>query len=173
MKVYKYNSAIVGAEVLRWVTVFALPLLQLRVDLIGLRKLREHEEVDPRHLRRLKAQIRADGVLKRPIVVDRKTRVILDGEHRFNALKQLGCTQIPIVFVDYDSPSIGVKAWRKGEHVTKEAVIEAGVTGRKLSFKTSRHMIRLGSRLNHISVLQGRVDIPLERLRRHVGGCRK
>jgi len=128
-------------------------------------KLREHEEVNPRHLEALKARIQADGMLKRPIVVDRETHVILDGEHRFNALKQLGCTRIPLVFVDYSSSSIQVKAWRREERVAKQNVIEAGMSGRKLPFKTSKHLIRLGSGLRHISVLQTRVDIPLEQLR--------
>lgn len=146
-------------------TAFVLPTTQARVDFIDLSKLREHEEVDPKHLEALRAEIRDDGMLKRPIVVDRRTNVILDGEHRFNALKQLGCTRIPLVFVDYDSPSIQVKAWRGEEQVTKQDVMEAGVTGKKLPFKTSRHMIQVGPGLRHISVLQRRVDIPLEWLR--------
>ena len=150
---------------MRWVTAFVLAPTQARVDFVDVSKLRGHEEVDPRHLEALRAEIQADGMLKRPIVVDRRTNVILDGEHRFNALKRLGCTRIPLVFVDYDSPSIQVKAWRREEPVTKQDVIEAGVTGKKLPFKTSRHVIQVGPGLRHLSVLQRRVDIPLEQLR--------
>jgi len=147
------------------VTAFVLSTSQARVDLVEVSELREHEEVDPRHLKALRAKIQADGVLKRPIVVDRTTHVILDGEHRFNALKQLGCTRVPLIFVDYNSPSIQVKAWRRQERLTKQDVIEAGATDRKLRPKTSRHEILVGSRLRHISALQTRVDIPLEQLR--------
>ena len=150
---------------MRGVTAFVLSTSQARVDLVEVSELREHEEVDPRHLEALRAKIKADGVLKRPIVVDRTTHVILDGEHRFNALKQLGCTRVPLIFVDYNSPSIHVKAWRRQERLTKQDVIEAGVTDRKLRPKTSRHEILVGSRLRHISALQTRVDIPLEQLR--------
>ena len=146
-------------------TAFVLSTSQGRVDLVDVSELREHEEVDSKHLEALRAEIQADGVLKRPIVVDRTTHVILDGEHRFNALKQLGCTRVPLIFVDYNSSSIQVKSWRRQERVTKQDVIEAGVTDRKLRPKTSRHQIRLGSKLRHISALQTRVDVPLEQLR--------
>ncbi len=144
---------------------FVLARAHARIGLVGLHELREHEEVDPKHLEELRDEIRADGILKRPIVVDRRNHVILDGEHRFNALKQLGCSRIPSVLVDYRSPLIQVKAWRREERVTKRDVVEAGLTGRKLPFKSSKHLIRVESGLRHISVLQKRVDVPLDQLR--------
>ena len=47
----------------------------------------------------------------------------------------------PCIFVDYHHKSITVTAWRKGERVTKRDVLRAGVTGKLLRPKTSRHMI--------------------------------
>src|SRR5690606_944115 len=40
-----------------------------------------------------------DGITQ-PIIVQRSTRQIVDGEHRWRAAKHLGYTQIPVVFVD-------------------------------------------------------------------------
>ena len=87
----------------------------LNARLVELNKLRQHEEVDPTHLKELKEEIRSDKILKFAIVVDKNTNVILDGEHRFNALKELGCRRIPIVYVDYNSPDIEVQTWRNNQ----------------------------------------------------------
>lgn len=135
-----------------------------QVELVELKELKQHEKIDPEHLKELKEKIKSDDVLKRPIVVDRNTNIILDGEHRFNSLKELGFSKIPVIFVDYNLPEITVKSWRKGRHLTKQIVIEAGLTQKKLPSRTSRHMVRISSKLKHISFMQKRVDIPLLRL---------
>jgi len=137
-------------------------------QLVELNKLRQHEEVDPAHLKELKEEIRSDAVLKFAIVVDKNTNVILDGEHRFNALKELGCKKIPVVYVDYNSPDIEVQTWRNNPHLTKKDVIDAGLSEKKLPPKTSKHMIKIGDRASHISAIQKRTDIPLEVLRNEV-----
>lgn len=138
-------------------------------QLVELDKLRQHEEVDPAHLKELKEEIKSDEILKFAIVVDKNANVILDGEHRFNALKELGCRRIPVVYVDYNSPDIVVQTWRNNPHLTKKDVIEAGLSEKKLPPKTSKHMIRISGKLSHISdVVEKRVDIPLEVLRGRV-----
>jgi ParB-like chromosome segregation protein Spo0J len=134
--------------------------------LIELDKLRQHEEVDPAHLKELKEEIKSDDTLKFAIVVDSNTHVILDGEHRFNALKELGCRKIPVVYIDYNLPDIEVQTWCRNPHLTKKDVIEAGLSEKKLPPKTSKHMVRIGDKLLHISALEKRVDIPLEELGR-------
>lgn len=47
----------------------------------------------------LKKSITEDGFTQ-PIIVQSKTRQIVDGEHRWRAMHQLGFKQIPVVFVD-------------------------------------------------------------------------
>jgi len=135
--------------------------IPIDVTLIGLDELKEHENVEPTHLKEIRNQILRDGVLKNPIVVDRNTKIILDGHFRFNALRQLGCSKIPVFFVDYNSQYIQVEGWRDGEIVTKEDVVRAGLTGKKLPPKTSKHLL-----VFHISKIVGKVDIPLDRLTR-------
>ena len=128
-------------------------------------EVKEHEEIDPFHFQNLLQQIKSDGILKRPIVIDKKTKVILDGVHRTNILKELGCDKIPAILVDYSSPKIKVLCWRKEEKLTKKDVILAGLTGKKFPPKTSKHMIEVDGKLKHISFIQKRIDIPLEELR--------
>ena len=109
--------------------------------IIKLKKLKEHEQVSPEHLMRLKRRIKKDGFLKNPIIVDKNTKIILDGHHRYQSLKELGCSKIMVYFIDYNSPEIKVKARRKGEIIRKEDVIKAGLTENKLPPKTSRHVV--------------------------------
>ncbi|MEO3993479.1 MAG: hypothetical protein QN229_04160 [Desulfurococcaceae archaeon TW002] len=47
-------------------------------------------------------------------------------------------------------------------------MIKVGLSGKKLPPRTSKHMIKIGDKLLHISVIQKRVDVPLEILRNEV-----
>lgn len=74
--------------------------------------LKEHERIDPRHLLRLERLIKRDGVQRDPIIVDRKTRVVLDGHHRIEIFRRMRLKKIAAYQVDYLSDkSIEVKSW--------------------------------------------------------------
>ncbi len=135
----------------------------MEIALIDLKDLREHEEVEPVYLEKLKNQILKDGAIKRPIIVDKNSNIILDGHFRFNSLKQLGFSKIPAYLVDYNSSEILVKSWN-GDVITKEDVIAAGLTGRKFPPKTSKHMIDLIDHEIHISRIMKKVKISLKEL---------
>ena len=136
-----------------------------QTHLVEIEKLRQHEEADPEHLKELTRQIASDKTLKYAIVADEKTNVILDGEHRYNALKNLGCKWIPVVYVDYESQNIEVHTWRNNHPLTKKDVIEAALTGKLFPPKTSKHVIKNSDNLVHISSIEKRVDAPLEVLK--------
>jgi hypothetical protein len=82
--------------------------------LITLRKtsdLKPHEETVSEDLKRLVEALRANPVLRHPIIADRKTGIVLDGTHRLAAIKQLKCNFIPSALVGYDHPQITVERW--------------------------------------------------------------
>lgn len=133
--------------------------------IVEIGKLKEHEEINKNRLEQLKNEIISDEILKNPIVVDKKTNVILDGHHRFNALKELDYEKIPVIFVDYQSPKIQVRAWRNGEKITKDLVISTALAGERLPPKTSKHMIVANGSLEHISKIEEKINIPLEELK--------
>ncbi|MGE5486001.1 MAG: ParB N-terminal domain-containing protein [Ignavibacteriales bacterium] len=110
-----------------------------RFALVEARTLMPHEEVDEGHLRELTEEIRRDGVLRQPVVVDARSGVILDGHHRVRALKGLGCTLIPAYLVDYSDAGIVVWPRRAEIPVSKESVVRTGLSGRPYPPKTSRH----------------------------------
>jgi hypothetical protein len=141
--------------------------LQITEDifLIEVEELKEHEEIRPEYLEVLKNEILSDGILKMPIAVDKTTYIILDGHHRLHALKKIGCRRIPAILFDYQSPGIKVLPYREGETVTKEMVIRTALAGRKMPPKTSKHMILIEGKLQHISIRETIINIPLEKLK--------
>jgi hypothetical protein len=109
-------------------------------------------------------EIEVDGILKRSIAVDENSNVVLDGHHRLRALKELGYTKIPVKFVDYNLPEIIVHAWKDREKVSKEDVISTALEGKKFPSRTTKHMIKINGKLEHISFIEKEVNIPLKKL---------
>ncbi len=66
------------------------------VKIVDISLIKQHEQIRKAHLKEIKAQIEADGFIDDPIIVDKNTMIILDGHHRFNALKLLGLHAIPV-----------------------------------------------------------------------------
>ena len=135
------------------------------VTIVPIDDLKEHEEVDPDHLQSIKQEIESARAVKLAVIADVNTNVVLDGEHRLTALRELGCSRVPVVFVKYLSHKILVDSWVVGGRLTKGAVIAAGLSGRRLPSKTSRHQISVDGRYEHISVLGRMMEVPLGELK--------
>ena len=111
-----------------------------KVVLVNSGLLRAHERARKKHIDAIENEIKRDGFVSHPVLVDENTMIVLDGHHRLAALKRMGMSYVPVSFVDYNSPSIKVTSWRKGERITKKKVREAGLSGKLLRIKTSRHL---------------------------------
>ena len=111
----------------------------VKIYFIDNQKLKPHEQTRKNYLVKLTRQIKNDGLIKKPILVDRQTKIILDGHHRSDAAKLLGWRRVPVRLVNYQSPKITVSSWRKNVTVTKVKVINAGLSGKLLLPKTSKH----------------------------------
>jgi hypothetical protein len=85
--------------------------LVLDIALVETESLLIHEEIIPFRLNKLKASIEHDGVQSAPILVDRKTHVVLDGMHRTAIMKELGCRFTCVCLIDYFDPSISIQRW--------------------------------------------------------------
>jgi hypothetical protein len=143
----------------------SMTLHNIDVSIVEISRLRGHERTDEVRLRNLRDEIESDGMLMRPIVVDGKTNVILDGHHRIRALSLLGCSRIPVCYVDYNSERIGVLCMNKDLEITKSKVIEAALKYEPFPPKSTWHYITSSKTLNHVSYIQRRVDIPLTDLK--------
>jgi len=119
----------------------------VRIVLLPIEELRPHEMGSPLYLGLLRQEILRDGILKYPIIADEKTHVILDGMHRWLALKSLGCTLIPVMLIDV-SNSLNVRVGRRRIHrytgyadteITVERVIQTGLSGQLMQPRSTRH----------------------------------
>ncbi|WOE50728.1 ParB N-terminal domain-containing protein [Sulfuracidifex metallicus] len=75
-------------------------------------KLLRHEDINYQNFERSLQEILKSKKVS-PIIVDSKTLLVIDGHHRLAALRSLGYRRIPVMLVDYDSPTVKVYGWRR------------------------------------------------------------
>lgn len=118
----------------------------LRFELVDLSGLRAHEEIDEASLRDLVRALREEGSVREPILVAEGHGVVLNGHHRFAALKAMGLRRAPAWVVDYFSDVVELDQWPdspfRGD-VTKEEVVRRAKEGRLYPPKTTRHRLRI------------------------------
>lgn len=86
------------------------------IRIIRIEKLVLHEIEDPERTKRLEERLRADGFLKNPVIVGKVKRngsgfLLLDGVHRVNGLKKLGCRDVVAQIIDYAGEDLTVHTW--------------------------------------------------------------
>lgn len=91
--------------------VLRTPQLDMELSIVPIGDLFMHEETIPKALEQLRGELASEQVLKHPMLVDSKTRVVLDGMHRLVALQSLGCKLAAVCMVDYSSSAIKLFAW--------------------------------------------------------------
>tara|TARA_B100000123_G_scaffold92951_1_gene67543 strand:+ start:1752 stop:2174 length:423 start_codon:yes stop_codon:yes gene_type:complete len=116
----------------------------VRVQLIPVEVLKPHEQVIEKKVDQLERMtIRWDAYTK-PLLVDGATGTILDGHHRYEIARRLDLQCLPCVVVEYlDDDSITLLLWPNSdrEGISKDDVIQAGLSGDLMPPKTSRHLL--------------------------------
>ncbi|MEC7664699.1 MAG: ParB N-terminal domain-containing protein [Candidatus Thermoplasmatota archaeon] len=116
----------------------------MRVQLIPVEVLKPHEQVIEKKVDQLERMtIRWDAYTK-PLLVDGATGTILDGHHRYEIARRLDLQCLPCVVVEYlDDDSITLLLWPNSdrEGISKDDVIQAGLSGDLMPPKTSRHLL--------------------------------
>ena len=116
----------------------------MRVQLIPVEVLKPHEQVIEKKVDQLERMtIRWDAYTK-PLLVDGATGTILDGHHRYEIARRLDLQCLPCVVVEYlDDDSITLLLWPNSdrEAISKDDVIQAGLSGDLMPPKTSRHLL--------------------------------
>lgn len=139
---------------------------KLKLALLPIDDLKPHEKGLSLYLQLLRREILRDGVLKCPIIADEESHVILDGMHRWLALKSLGYTEIPVILVDAQG-RIGIRIGRRRVHqymidLAQEIgigeVISAGLSGRLMEPRSTRHFFPFSKRQE--------IDYPLRLLKK-------
>lgn len=109
--------------------------------IVPLADLREHEEIEPDRAAEVRRDIEARGVVDEPVLVARGSLVVLNGHHRFAALRALGAARVPVFLVDYQNGSVLLDRWSPGPPISKEDVLRTAREGRLYPPKTTRHRL--------------------------------
>lgn len=125
--------------------------------LVALGWLKAHEQFVEQRVAELVHHFQHRGAIDYAIVADERTGTIVDGHHRFEALRRIGVTRAPAVLIDYMDPRITVHTWREDEKAPeKQEVLARAAEGRLFPPKSTRH--------DFVRVLDP-VDVPLSQLR--------
>ena len=129
---------------------------------LNLSDLKPHESVKERkaeHYARVAGRSR--NMIAKPILVDSKTHVILDGHHRWWVCTQLGLEKVPCYLVDYlHDDTISVLPRRADIPVTKESVIAMGLSGNVYPHKTTKHVFHIPMMEKMVNFKQGQTKRP-------------
>ncbi len=112
-----------------------------KLSYIPINKLKIHERVNLSREKEIRNDIKDKRVLRNPLIVDLNTMIILDGHHRFLALKKLRAKRIPVYLVDYRDSSIKVSSRRKNYKLSKLEIVFRGLNNNPLPYRTSKHLI--------------------------------
>jgi len=141
------SSATEEAEQQLTSTILKTESAHVKMALLPIDELKPHEKGSQIYLELLKQEILKDGMLKYPIVADEKSHVILDGMHRWLAMKSLGYMLIPVILVDARRNSgtrIGTRRIHRytidaDKEMSIERVISAGLSRRLMEPRSTRH----------------------------------
>jgi ParB-like chromosome segregation protein Spo0J len=78
---------------------------------IEIDELLPHEEIIPSLLDSVVSELRVAGMLIHPVVVSSQHHVVLDGNHRVEALRRIGARRVLAYQIDYYSDEVAVKRW--------------------------------------------------------------
>jgi hypothetical protein len=111
-----------------------------RFALVPVTALRPHEEIQEPLVERLLEDIRTAGTVVDPIWVESKHFVILNGHHRYEALRRLDVELVPVFVIEYDDPQMELHRWNSGPPLTKAEVVRRARARKLFPPKTSRHV---------------------------------
>ena len=135
-----------------------------KAKIMGINTVLPHEQIHEDALLELLNQIKKDGKLLRPIAIDKNTKIIIDGHHRTEALKRLGCRYISVYEFDYQNSNIEMKRTMPESPTNKTILIKKTLGGFIFPAKSTRHVVKINDTFVHISELESIHSIKLSEL---------
>lgn len=117
-----------------------------KVQLVLLSELKPLEKVLPSHYKNIENMILADKLIKKPIIIDNKYKIVLDGSHRYAFLLKFGFKYAPVIMIDYSDESIFVGNHLRHRYIkddlftiSKKEVISRALNENLFNARTTRH----------------------------------
>ncbi len=122
----------------------------MKVELRKIELLKPHELVDENWVGELAKEIVSSGIWSHPIIVDKKSNIVMDGHHRLEAAKKVQLNKIPCLLFDYDSDNTTVTDMKSGIPFDLSIIRRAADSNSKLPIKTTRHTFQ--SKINTVEI---------------------
>ncbi|MBU0532954.1 hypothetical protein KKB44_05675 [Candidatus Micrarchaeota archaeon] len=101
-----------------------------------------HEQTMSHNLKRLKESMLNLGQLVDPIVVDNKTNLVLDGNHRKKVLEIIECPYAACQIIDYMSEDITVGTWFPTVSLTPDEIFNLdSIKYEKVEYETGKEAV--------------------------------
>ena len=110
------------------------------VELMDINLLNPHEKIIKKKKTKLTKFIKSfdEYYIISSILCCHKSHVIIDGHHRYFALKELGIEKIPVTMINYFSDKIITD---KTDSLMKHDIIENALNGKLYDPKSTKHLI--------------------------------
>ena len=134
---------------------------------LNINELLPHEEVSEEKVSHIMKKIIEHRYSFAPLLIDKKSLIIIDGHHRYNALKNLGYKNIPCISCDYLSEKIiALKESINGSKLDKEYIISKASLGKLLPQKYTFHVFQenVDDPYNHLSKYIKPISIDLSKI---------
>ena len=107
---------------------------------IDINLLFPHEKViaDKKEILKANLKYKDDSVIISSIIICSESKMIIDGHHRYFALKELGLEKIPVTMINYFSDKIITD---KNDSLMKNDIIENALSGKLYEPKSTKHLI--------------------------------
>lgn len=101
--------------------------------------IRSTEAIDVESCLALRDNIVDSGRWTHPIVVDKGSGLIMDGNHRYQVAKILGFRLIPCVEMNYFDEGVEVRHWNSGAPFPIQRILELVDSREVFPYKSTRH----------------------------------
>ncbi|MFA5050380.1 MAG: hypothetical protein WC501_05215 [Candidatus Micrarchaeia archaeon] len=113
-----------------------------KLDILPVKDLIPHEERIAPNVLRLQEAMLNIGQLVDPIIIDKKTNVVLDGNHRLKVLEIIRVPNSICQMVDYSDKRIELKGWYPASNKLKKELFEnTGIKLEKVDFGQGKQEI--------------------------------
>ncbi|WP_431823794.1 ParB N-terminal domain-containing protein [Burkholderia sp. F1] len=97
------------------------------------------EECQSDRIREVAAEILREGIWRVPIMVERSSRIVMDGHHRRIFALNHRLARVPCLLLEYSD--VVLSAWRDDVDVHPQEIIARGLAGRLYPPKSTRHRL--------------------------------